>query len=56
MRQGARIAVDVGTVRVGVAASDPAATMAFPVTVLRRDRPSPAAPSAAGEVTRPGTG
>ena len=38
MRQGARIAVDVGTVRVGVAASDPAATMAFPVTVLRRDR------------------
>jgi len=33
-----RIAVDVGTVRVGVAASDPAATLAFPVTVLRRDR------------------
>jgi putative Holliday junction resolvase len=29
--------VDVGSVRVGVAASDPAATLAFPVAVLRRD-------------------
>jgi putative Holliday junction resolvase len=37
MRQGVRIGVDVGTVRVGVAASDPAGTMASPVTVLRRD-------------------
>jgi Trk K+ transport system NAD-binding subunit len=26
------------------------------LTVLRRDRPSPAAPSAVGEITRPGTG
>lgn len=36
MRPGARIAVDVGTVRVGVAASDPAGTLAFPIAVLRR--------------------
>jgi hypothetical protein len=26
------------------------------LTVLRRDRPSPGAPSAVGEVTQPGTG
>jgi len=32
-----RVAVDVGSVRVGVAASDPEATLAFPVGVLRRD-------------------
>ena len=33
-----RVAVDVGTVRVGVAASDPAASLAFPVMVVRRGR------------------
>ena len=38
MRPGVRVAVDVGSVRVGVAACDAAATMAFPVTVLARDR------------------
>ncbi len=32
-----RIGVDVGAVRVGVAASDPAGVLASPVTVLRRD-------------------
>lgn len=32
-----RIGVDVGTVRVGVAASDPAGVLATPVTTLRRD-------------------
>jgi len=37
MRGGVRIAVDVGSARVGVAASDPEATLAFPVGVLRRD-------------------
>jgi putative Holliday junction resolvase len=37
MRQGVRLAVDVGSVRVGVAASDPTGTLASPVTVLRRD-------------------
>lgn len=34
---GVRVAVDVGAVRVGVAASDPTGTLASPVTVLRRD-------------------
>ena len=37
MRSGVRLAVDVGSVRVGVAASDPTGTLATPVTVLRRD-------------------
>lgn len=37
-RAGVRIAVDVGTVRVGVAASDPTGSLASPVTVVRRDR------------------
>ena len=35
---GVRVAVDVGTARVGVAASDPTGTLASPVTVVRRDR------------------
>jgi putative Holliday junction resolvase len=38
MRTGVRLAVDVGSVRVGVAASDPAGILATPVTVLSRDR------------------
>lgn len=33
-----RIGVDVGTVRVGVAVSDPDGALAFPLTVLPRDR------------------
>ncbi|HET6816059.1 MAG TPA: Holliday junction resolvase RuvX [Mycobacteriales bacterium] len=37
MRPGVRVAVDVGTVRVGVAASDATGTLASPVRVLRRD-------------------
>lgn len=36
MRLGVRLGVDVGSVRVGVAASDPTGTLASPVTVLRR--------------------
>jgi putative holliday junction resolvase len=36
-RAGVRVAVDVGTVRVGVAASDPTGSLASPVTVVRRD-------------------
>jgi putative Holliday junction resolvase len=36
MRPGVRLGVDVGTVRVGVAASDLTGTLASPVTVLRR--------------------
>jgi putative Holliday junction resolvase len=35
---GVRIGVDVGSVRVGVAASDPQATMAFPVKAVQRRR------------------
>lgn len=35
---GVRIGVDVGSVRVGVAASDPSGILAVPVTTLRRDR------------------
>jgi len=42
--QGARFAVDVGTVRVGVAASDPEGRMAFPVGTVQRT------PAAAAEV------
>ena len=38
LRTGVRIAVDVGSVRVGVASSDPAGVLATPVAVLRRDR------------------
>jgi putative Holliday junction resolvase len=37
VRSGVRLAVDVGSVRVGVAASDPAGVLAMPVAVLRRD-------------------
>ena len=36
-RPGVRIAVDVGSARVGVAATDTTATLASPVAVLRRD-------------------
>lgn len=35
-RRGVRIGVDVGSVRVGVAASDPDGMLAVPVTTLRR--------------------
>jgi putative holliday junction resolvase len=38
VRNGVRIAIDVGSVRVGVAACDPAGVLASPVAVLRRDR------------------
>lgn len=36
-RVGARVGVDVGSVRVGVAASDPSAVLAHPVRTLARD-------------------
>lgn len=38
MRRGVRLAVDVGTVRVGVARSDADGALAVPVQVLARDR------------------
>lgn len=37
MRRGVRVAVDVGTVRVGLAASDPDGLVASPVETLARD-------------------
>ena len=37
MRAGARLGVDVGTVRVGIARSDPEGMMAVPVETLPRD-------------------
>ena len=37
MRRGVRLGVDVGTVRVGVAISDPDGLLATPVAVLKRD-------------------
>jgi putative holliday junction resolvase len=37
LRSGVRMALDAGSVRVGVAVSDPAGVLATPVTVLRRD-------------------
>lgn len=39
-RSGIWFAVDVGTVRVGVARSDPRGVLALPVTTLKRDRRS----------------
>lgn len=38
MRSGARVGVDVGSVRVGVAACDPAGLIATPVETLRRGK------------------
>lgn len=37
MRQGVRLGVDVGSVRVGVASCDPSGLLASPVETLRRD-------------------
>lgn len=37
MRHGARLGVDVGSVRVGVARSDPSGVLATPVETLKRD-------------------
>lgn len=36
MRRGVRLAVDLGSVRIGVAASDPSGLLAFPVETVRR--------------------
>ena len=41
MREGVRLAVDVGSVRVGVARSDPGGTLASPLTVLRSGPQNP---------------
>jgi len=41
VRAGVRLAVDVGSVRVGVARSDPGGVLASPLTVLRSGPPGP---------------
>ena len=46
MRRGVRLGVDVGSVRVGLAASDPAGILATPVQTLDRDLGSAADQSA----------
>lgn len=38
MRRGVRLGVDVGSVRIGVARSDPAAVLASPLATVRRGR------------------
>ncbi|HEY9523322.1 MAG TPA: Holliday junction resolvase RuvX, partial [Thermopolyspora sp.] len=38
MRAGVRLGVDVGTVRIGVARSDPSGLLATPVETVRRGR------------------
>jgi putative Holliday junction resolvase len=38
VRPGVRVGVDVGTVRIGVAASDPAGLIASPVETVRREK------------------
>ena len=50
MRAGVRLGVDVGSVRVGLAASDPAGILATPVRTLDRDLSSGADQGAIAEV------
>jgi putative Holliday junction resolvase len=38
LRSGARLGVDVGSVRIGIAVSDPAGILATPVATVRRSR------------------
>jgi putative holliday junction resolvase len=45
VREGVRLAVDVGSVRVGVARSDPDGILASPLTVLRSGPAKPAKPA-----------
>jgi putative Holliday junction resolvase len=45
MRPGVRLGVDVGSVRVGLAACDPGGVLATPVATIHRD-PGPEAPDA----------
>nr|WP_062520550.1 Holliday junction resolvase RuvX [Demequina silvatica] len=49
MVRGARLGVDVGTVRIGVAASDPDGLMAFPVDTVQRGDGDAAAIAAIAE-------
>ncbi|SES40741.1 putative holliday junction resolvase [Pedococcus cremeus] len=47
-RTGVRVGVDVGSVRVGLAASDPSGLLATPVRTVARDADTPAPDSGAG--------
>lgn len=51
VRPGVRVGVDVGSVRVGVAASDPSGVLASPVSVVRRRRDAADVDEVAGVVT-----
>jgi putative holliday junction resolvase len=55
MRRGVRLGVDVGSVRVGLAVSDPDGVLATPVETLARDTSRPA-PTSDGFATPPGDG
>lgn len=50
--RGVRLGVDVGTVRVGLASSDPDGLIATPVETLARDSSSPTAPALPGDLRR----
>ncbi len=52
MRAGIRLGVDVGSVRVGLAASDPGGVLATPVETLQRDLEHGADQGAIAEVVR----
>jgi putative Holliday junction resolvase len=55
MRRGVRIGVDVGSVRVGLAVSDPDGVLATPVETLARDT-TRSTPTPDGFATPPGAG
>ncbi len=48
MRHGVRLAADVGSVRIGIARSDPGGLLASPLTTVRRGRGRPGEPRRAG--------
>lgn len=50
MRRGVRLGVDVGSVRVGLAASDPSGVLATPVETLARDSSGAQVPADLGRI------
>jgi putative holliday junction resolvase len=50
VREGVRLAVDVGSVRIGVARSDPGGILASPLTVLRSGPRNPGHPAELDEL------
>jgi putative holliday junction resolvase len=53
VRSGVRLGIDVGSVRVGVARSDPAGMLATPVRTVRRNAKAPKTPSSPVDGSRP---